>query len=151
MAKSRKYELPDIPALGVNQASYEKWLHRRAIAHVRRDRKRGNPNATNESYKRAIHSAVILSQGRDDYTGELLEWSLISTWNNVEARNRRTPYKAEFARLPTVDHAGDASEPRFKICGWQTNDAKNDMTYDQFVDLCRRVIALRDQLKEQTR
>jgi hypothetical protein len=27
------------------------------------------------------------------------------------------------------------------ICSWRTNDAKSDLTRDEFVELCRKVIA----------
>jgi len=50
-------------------------------------------------------------------------------------------YKAGFALLPTVDHVGDGlGEADFKICAWRTNDAKSDLTHDEFVALCRRVV-----------
>jgi len=44
--------------------------------------------------------------------------------------------------LPSVDHIGDGKGPAdFKICAWRTNDAKNDLSYDEFLELCRKVIA----------
>jgi hypothetical protein len=60
----KKYQLPEFLASEVSQAQYERWLHRKAEAHVRRDRERGNTAATNASYKAAIHKAVEDSEGR---------------------------------------------------------------------------------------
>jgi hypothetical protein len=45
------------------------------------------------------------------------------------------------ALLPTVDHVGDGlGAADFKICGWRTNDSKTDMTHQEFVAFCRRVV-----------
>ena len=44
--------------------------------------------------------------------------------------------------LPSVDHVGDGKgAANFKICAWRTNDAKNDLSYEEFLELCRKVIA----------
>jgi hypothetical protein len=138
----RKYQLPDFLATVLSQASYDRWLQRKAAAHVHRDRKRGNATATIEAYKLAIHRAVANSCGYDYYTGELLDWSLVSTYNNDESQSDGRRYKAGFALLPTVDHVGDGlGDAEFKICAWRTNDAKNDLPHSEFVELCRRVIA----------
>jgi hypothetical protein len=139
---SRKYGVPPFLTGKMAQATYQRWLDRKARAHVKRDRKRGNGVATREAYMVAIHRAVVLSDGMDDYTGEALDWSLISRYNNEESKEGRRGYKASLALLPTVDHVGDGLGPAdFKICAWRTNDAKNDLTHGEFVELCRRVIA----------
>lgn len=137
----RKYALPVFLIAVVAQAAYERWLHRKAAAHVRRDRKRGNQSALNEAYKKAIHEAVCQSGGKDAYTGEDLHWHLISKYNNHASANGRREYKAGFALLPTIDHVGDGlGAASFKICSWRTNDAKNDLSLEHFIDLCRKVI-----------
>ena len=83
----------------------------------------------------------ILSDGKDAYTGELLDWMLISTYDNDESKIGRHTYKAKFASLPTVDHVdASATEASFKICAWRTNDAKNDLSFDDFLELCRKVL-----------
>ena len=69
MKKLRKYQLPHFLATPLTQAAYEKWLRRRAVAHVNRDKKRGNSTAINETYKLAIYEAVLRSGGYDHYTG----------------------------------------------------------------------------------
>jgi hypothetical protein len=107
------------------------------MAHIKRDRKRGHEEATNEKYKLAIHQAVEESEGKDAYTEEPLDWTLLSKYDNNESKAGRAQYKKRFALLPSVDHVGPTE---FRICGWRTNDAKNDLSYQEFVDLCRKVI-----------
>ncbi len=141
--KDRKYKLPKFLENVITQANYDKWLHRKALAHVRRDRKRGNEDATNEVYKIVIHKAVQDSNGNDDYTGEKLDWHLISTYDNDESKKGRVNYKRKFALLPSVDHVGDGTGPaNFKICAWRTNDAKNDLPYEEFVELCKKIVIM---------
>lgn len=111
------------------------------MTHVRRDRKRGNKSATNEKYKIAIHTAVEKSEGRDFYTGEELDWALISTYDNAKSKSGGRKYKAKFALLPSVDHVDDGlGDANFRICAWRTNEAKNDMSLEEFVALCEKVI-----------
>jgi hypothetical protein len=139
--KARKYQLPPVLAGAVDQRIYERWLARKAAAHVKRDRKRGNSAALIEAYKLAIHKAVQISGGADAYTGEKLQWDLLSKYNNEDSKLGRRVYKATLALLPTVDHVGDGlSAADFRICSWRTNDAKGDLTHDDFVVLCRRVV-----------
>ena len=108
MKKSLKYQLPDfVSATPLTQAGYQRWLHGRAVAHVKRDKKRGNTTATNETYKVAIHDAVIRSGGVDHYTGEPLNWALVGQYSNVESKAKKRNYKATLALLPSVDHVGD--------------------------------------------
>lgn len=88
-----------------------------------------------------IHRAVVESKGRDAYTGETLEWSRISTYENEKSKSGGRHYKATFALLPTVDHVNDGTGPAdFRICGWRTNDAKHDLTLPEFLDLCEKVM-----------
>jgi hypothetical protein len=138
---SAKYPLPSFLKGTVTQDAYVRWLGRKSIAHLKRDKKRGNLTAVNEAYKLAIHRAVVESEGLDQYTGEPLDWSLISTYDNAASKEHRRTYKASFALLPTVDHVGDGLGPAdFKICGWRTNDAKHDLSHEGFVELCRLVV-----------
>ena len=120
---------------------YERWLNRKAMAHVKRDRKRGHLAAIRAQYKEAIHAAVLVSGGKDAYTGEKLDWGLISTYNNEDSKAGRHKYKAGFALLPTVDHvAAEATEASFRICAWRTNDAKNDLSLEDFLKLCVKAL-----------
>lgn len=137
----RKYQLNESMSKLVDQSTYERWLHRKALAHVKRDRGRGNETATNEEYKIAIHQAVCDSHGKDAYTNEDLDWSLLSQYDNELSKMHGRHYKKQFALLPSVDHVGDGKGAAdFKICAWRTNDAKNDLSLGEFIDLCRKVL-----------
>ena len=50
-------------------------------------------------------------------------------------------YKKQFAKLPSVDHVGKGQgRADFKICSWEINSAKSDLSYVEFLELCERVI-----------
>lgn len=137
----RKYQLPAFLDGVITQDRYDCWLQRKSQAHVRRDRKRGNKAATIEEYKIAIHDAVICSRGLDSYTGERLDWKLLSKWNNKEAKDRGRLHKREFHLLPSVDHIGDGrGKPEFKICAMLTNDVKSDLTHQELLQLCEKLL-----------
>ena len=130
------YPVP--PELGIDQATYIRWLRRKAAAHVKRDRKRCGYAITGEEYRTLIHAAVCDHGTHDYYTGDPLDWSLVSTYSNEESRAGRPAYKLGFAALPTVDHIpGEAGRYGFVICSWRTNDAKSELTREEFVELCR--------------
>ena len=137
---SKKYPLPYFLIDVVAAEKYARWLSAKATAHVKRDRKH-RPDITREEYKMRIHAAVIRSDGKDAYTGEALDWSLLSTWDNDKAKEHGSRYKSEFALLPSVDHVSERRGPTdFTICSWRTNDAKNDLSVEDFIHLCEKVI-----------
>ena len=141
--KKSKYARPDFLVRVVQQDDYEHWLHRKAQTHVRRDRARKNTQATVSRYKEEIHKAVCESLGKDAYTNEPLRWDLIGTYDNEKSKEQGRKYKKDLALLPTVDHVRDGTgKPDFKICGWSMNDAKNDLPLADFVELCRKVVAV---------
>src|SRR5437868_2815998 len=86
------YAVPDAIKSHCDQLRYSRWLHRKAMAHVKRDRKRHRV-CTVAQYKTEIHAAICESQGKDFYTGELLDWTLLSKWDNESAKNGREKYK----------------------------------------------------------
>jgi hypothetical protein len=137
-----KYELPEFLAGRVGRVAYIRWLQRKAAAHVKRDRKRVKHPISIAEYKAAINSAVHSSQGVDWYTGENLDWEKISTYDNAASQSGRSEYKASLALLPTVDHvlATDGTY-NFVICSWRTNVSKNDLPLNEYLILCRKVIA----------
>ncbi|MBB6184733.1 hypothetical protein [Oleiagrimonas soli] len=142
---SVRYALPAFLEGIHDRAAYVRWLQRKAVAHVRRDRKRGNVTATVSSYKQAIHEAVLASDGVDAYTGEALDWRLLSDYDNATSKEQRRAYKQRFAMLPSVDHVGDGLGPAdFRICAWRTNDCKNDLDLATWIDFCRKVVAHAD-------
>ena len=141
MQRPRKFALPQFLQDRLDQVTYERWLHRKAQAHVKRDRKRGMFGVTGATYRSAIHHAVVVSEGRDSYTGEELYWELVSQYRNEDSELGRHAYKLDFALLPTVDHVQASSqEASFRICSWRTNDTKNDLSVEEFVAICRRVV-----------
>jgi hypothetical protein len=139
---SKKYLLPEFLVRRCTPDDYVKWLEGRAVAHVRRDRKRDHAAARRENYMVAIHAAVIRSGGVDDYTGEELAWENINTYDNEKSRVGRRSYKKSFWSLPTVDHFGeDLTADEFRICSWRTNDCKNDLSDEELVEFCQTVLS----------
>lgn len=140
---SRRVKIDVPPFLGdvVSREAYVRWLNRKAQAHVKRDTKH-HPNLTVSAYKALIHEAVVKSNGLDAYTGEMLDWSLLSTWRNRDAKEQGAAYKQKFALLPTVDHLSDRRDAAaFSICSLRTNSAKSDLSTEDFLSLCKRVTA----------
>jgi len=141
----KKYQLPEFLEGVITQEKYERWLQRKSIAHVRRDKRRGNSGAKNVEYKITIYDAIIQSKGLDAYTKEKLDWSLLGKWNNEEAKKRGRHHKREFYRLPSLDHIGDGrGKPEFKICAMLTNDVKSDLSYEELLDFCEKLLRAAD-------
>jgi len=140
-AKTPKYEIPEFLNGEVEQVIYNKWLERKGRSLRKRDKKRFDDVETLADYKARIHKAVCDSSGKDYYLGHRLDWSLIGTYRNEESKLKRGKYKRDFADLPTVDHLNGWGEPiEFVICSWKVNDAKNDLSREEFVELCKQVI-----------
>ncbi len=137
-----KITLPSFLVGTLEESTYRRWLVRKAVAHVKRDRARGNEQATWAEYRDAIHAAVLECRGLDAYTGKDLDWGLVSTYDNKKSKDGRREYKKQFADLPTVDHVGDGrGAPVFKICSWRVNDAKGDLTLAELQKLCVEILA----------
>ncbi len=136
-----KFAVPEFLKHLTSQAKYERWLRAKAAAHANRDQKRGLTGVTAAAYRSAIHQAVLESNGRDAYTGELLDWKLLSQYDNTKSKAGRHGYKKSFGLLPTVDHVeASARTATFRICAWRTNDAKHDLSTQEFIELCARVV-----------
>ena len=101
-----RLQLPTFLQHTCDLEAYRRWVVRRARAHLKRDRKRGNKTATLSAYKAAIHDAVVASEGKDAYTGLALDWNRISQYDNLASKEGRREYKKKFADLPTLDHVG---------------------------------------------
>ena len=142
---NEKYTIPGFLKRKCEPESYKKWLLRKAATHHKRDKKRWEVSESIEEYKQAIHEAVLESKGFDAYTGKRLKWQLISLYDDDESRKGCSDYKKIFDYLPTVDHVnGKGKKLKFKICSWKSNDAKNDLSYNEFLKLCREVVAFAD-------
>ncbi len=136
------YELPPFLEGKLSREAYVRWLHRKAQAHAVRDRRRWRRHIKISGYKQAIHAAVLRSQGRDHWTREQLDWSLLSKYDNSESRAGGLAYKRRFSLLPTVDHVDPESKTaKFEICGWRTNDCKNDLTLRELRRFCRKILS----------
>ncbi len=139
--KSLKYKYPGFLINHCNEDKYLRWLTAKASAHVRRDKRRGLIAPSFEQYKIAIHKAVVESNGFDYYTGLLLDWSLIGSYDNNSSKVGKRTYKKMFSNLPTIDHVNDVNgELIFRICSWKVNDSKSDLSHQDFVELCKQVI-----------
>jgi len=147
------FNLPDFLKGICDRAQYIRWLQRKAVEHVKRDRERFGPdNCTISIYKKMIHEAVSTGGDRDYYTGLPLDWKLISTFDNDSAKAGRSDYLRTFGNLPTVDHARDADgKLRFVICSWRVNDAKSHLTEDEFCELCEQFLTHRKNKKSEFR
>lgn len=77
----------------VTEEVYVRWVRNRANAHVRRDLKRAHVEATRVTFRKLIHAAVMASTGCDFYTGEMLDWHLLGTYNNADSKLGRHAYK----------------------------------------------------------
>ena len=141
-----KYELPQfLERTKLERDEYARWLHRKARSHSRRDSERWKKKVLPSHYKLAIHEAVLSSEGRDFYTGEQLEWSLIGEYDNDKAEREGIKYRRDLALLPTVDHEDPgAQEPVFRICGMQTNDCKSNLTVAELKGFCERFLKAQD-------
>lgn len=139
----KKYQLPAfLEGSKCTQESYEKWLRRRAATHRKLDPKRFGIKAdTGESYRIQIHNAVLESKGYDVYTGEKLDWNLLSTYNNEESKIGGWQYKHGFALLPSVDHDRNPDGRfTFRICGWRTNDCKSSLSLSELFTFCEAIL-----------
>ena len=135
------YTMPEFLKKHCEPEVYKTWLTIKANAHLKRDKKRWEITGTREEYKQAIQKAVIESKGFDAYTGKKLKWDLIGKYDNDESKSGRSEYKKKFGELPTVDHvSGKGQKLQFKICSWKVNDAKNDLSYKEFVKLCEEIV-----------
>ena len=138
---SRKWKIPDClkPKIS-DEDAFRKWLARKALSVRKRDRKRNVPVLSLSVMKQAIVSAIERSNGCDFYTGEPLDWHLISKWVGSEEGTSANDYRRKFWMLPSVDHDfTDPAKPAFHICSWRTNDSKNDQSIEEFLALADAV------------
>ena len=134
--------LSEMPENKIDQEIYEKWLRRKANALFLRDRKKKLDSAfTRAEYLKKIHEAVRQSQGKDAYTGEELDWHLISTYDNEKSKKEGIPYKASLGLLPTIDHVLRKNQKRIsKSVHGVPMMLKNDLPMDAFLELCKKVL-----------
>ncbi|QNI81813.1 hypothetical protein SynRS9907_00965 [Synechococcus sp. RS9907] len=130
--------------VGLSDEKYSELIQRKAVAVTRRDKRRDGKYSVKEAIE-AIHQAFHRCNGFDPYDGSKLDPELLGEYKNDEAKAQRAAYKRRFAMLPTVDHVAAEPVPDFEIVSWQTNDAKGDMSPDEFIAYCHRVVEIAKQ------
>jgi len=138
-----KYRLPSFLSGICTQTGYSKWLLNKADKIIKRDRRRNKSyvvNMTMKDYAQKIHAAVLKNGMFDPYTGDKMDWKLISKWDC--SKDQPDGYKKKFAMMPTVDHV-HADILEFEICSWKTNTAKADLEPDEFINLCKKIAKYR--------
>ena len=125
--------------VGLSDLGYSTLLQKKAVAVTRRDKKRGGTYSVKEAIG-AIDRAFHRCNGFDPYDGSKLDPELFNQYNNNESKEKRAAYKRRFALLLTIDHVKAEPVADFQIVSWQTNDAKGDMSPDEFIAFCRRVV-----------
>ena len=123
---------------------YSDLLRKKAEAVTRRDKRRGGKYSVKEAIE-AIHEAFHRCNGFDPYDGSKLDPELLGTYDNNRSKEKGAAYKREMAMLPTVDHVTAKPVADFEIVSWQTNDAKGDMSPDEFIAYCHRVVEIAKQ------
>lgn len=121
----------------VDKAKYLQWIDRKTRSLFKRDQKRAQKQKITfaykmKNYKESIIEAINKSEGKDFYTGEMLRWDLISQYRDKKLH-----------MLPTIDHMNSQCEPNFVVCSWKMNDAKNDLSGEDFECLCIKFLAHR--------
>jgi hypothetical protein len=143
------YMLPPFLQGVVSLKDYRDWLDHKANHLWVRDNKLKRPYAeenTKMVYKQSIHQAVLDGGEFDPYTGEKLNWGLISKKRTLKKEEFVNDYLHTYAMHPAVDHI-NPEEFGFEICSWISNESKSSMTPDEFVEFCQKVAAFRGQAK----
>ena len=130
--------------VGQSDKDYSDLIRKKAEAVTRRDKRRGGKYSVKEAIE-AIHEAFHRCNGFDPYDGSKLDPELLGTYDNNRSKEKGAAYKREMAMLPTIDHVTAKPVPDFEIVSWQTNDAKGDMSPDEFIAYCQRVVQIADQ------
>jgi hypothetical protein len=147
----QKYFLPDFLKGIVPEAQYRRWLVRKASHLYHADKKQNRPcvaNATGSQYKALIHRAVQNNGLSDPFTGQTLRWRLLGAWDDSFTKNPGKELVKKFSLLPTIDHVDPCGKtPAFEICSWLVNRCKADLTPQEFVAQCGRIVEFRNSTK----
>jgi hypothetical protein len=139
------YPLPPFLEGIVTPEQFRIWLFHKARTLLDRDRKAKRlcaQGANRKMYRDAIYDALMRGALCDPYTGEPLAWDKLGLWNPEKDKDLNDNFEMEFSLLPSVDHIDpNAGGLKFEICGWLVNTCKNNFTPDEFVAICRDVLA----------
>jgi hypothetical protein len=142
-----KYFLPPFLVGICSLAKYRKWLYRKAYHLFARDQRLNRACVVGQSiasYEMAIHMAILASGPCDPYTGQAMDWTLIGMWNDAQAKQGGEAFRKKFALMPTIDHTDPyATDLAFEICSLLVNECKNNLNADEFIGLCKKVVAFR--------
>ncbi len=127
------------PWVKSDSETYKRWLNRNANSLMKRDRKRGGTYRVKEAMD-AIHEAMHRSDGIDPFDGQTMDSELLGVYDHAQSKERGAAYRREFDRLPTVDHRNAEPVCDFQIVSWQTNDAKGDLSPEDYVAHCLAVV-----------
>ena len=130
--------------VGLSDEDYSDLIRKKAVAVTRRDKRRDGKYSVKEAIE-AIHLAFHRCKGFDPYDGSKLAPELVGEYKNEDAKAQGAAHKRRFAMLPTVDHVTAKPVADFEIVSWQTNDAKGDMSPDEFIAYCHRVVEIAKQ------
>ena len=95
------------------------------------------PPVANE-YFEAVYDALAECNNKDYYTGDPLNWE-ISIEDDPEQDACSAKVRQERITFDHV-HGRDLSKLEFVMCAGKTNDAKNDLTQEDFIKLCKSVL-----------
>jgi hypothetical protein len=136
---------PDLAGI-FTQTQYCRWLRKKALSVMVRDRRSKKPcalNMTISDYEQKIHAAACANALTDPFTGDTLAWNLVGQYDPARAR-QEIGYFKQFWLLPSVDHRDpDSDIPEFEICSWLVNLCKGDMTPSGFIALCNKIASHR--------
>ncbi len=144
-AMTFQYPLPPFLKGVVSQRGYCMWLMNKGENLRRRDIKLNRPYSKVNSetvYNQKVHQAVLDGGEFDPFTGEKLNWGLVSKERNMETESYTNDYLNTYALYPVVDHT-NPEEFEFEICSLISNECKSSLTPDEFVDFCQRVVDFR--------
>jgi hypothetical protein len=133
------HPLPSTLAGVITQEAYDKWLSGKVLDLFWKDNRRHMPYAKpggEDLYREKIGEALAENALIDPFTGDKLDWSLISKWPPPPGGDKLK----EFDLLPTVDHKDPCSPTLdFEICSRKTNLSKSCLTPTEFVALCKKI------------
>ena len=151
-----KYPLPAYLRNIFTVSSYARWLKIKAQNLRHRDLRRKLPCALKFSvaaYRGKLHAAVMNKGQTDPYTGEAIDWTLSGGQEISPGAYASTavsgPDAAGFNKAlylsPAVDHIDpDSDELELEICTRVVNACKTVLNPEEFIALCRKVVAYRD-------
>ena len=129
----------------LTDADKEKFIEWALQRHVRlraRDKKwldkhpgSGSELPEAKDYFEAVYKALKKCKNKDHYTGDPLEWEIslgIKSLEEAEVRQKRITFDHV--------HGRNLSNLEFVMCAGKTNDSKNDLSKEKFIDLCKSVL-----------